>query len=310
MATNRRFFATLAPLAAGAMLIAGNAGATTLSGSETVFGNITGFTSGTSSSTSAAQFNAATATVICPVNYSCGPATLVEIDFSLTTPLAGSVTVANSSATQTGYYASIAGALGTYNGDSTPGSANTTGTAVEQTVGVTLSDPTNSDLIDTTPVVAVATSNQYHRTGGSPTGGCGGTGSAGSTNFINCLVVATSSSTVYSGTGSDTEGNTYSTGDSGWSAESAPYSGSGTVTFGLAAAAPGTTNGTATGNGLSVGTNTASITSLTDALAVTYDYTYTETFVGSTPEPTTMVLMGGALLGLGLLRRKTRTKTN
>jgi len=311
MATNRRIFASLAPLAACAFLIAGNAGATSVTGSETVFGNITGFSSGTSSSTSAAQFNAATATVICPNGYTCGPAVLYEIDFSLTTPLAGSVTVANSSSTQTGYYASATGFPGTYNGSPTAGGPNTTGTSVQQTVGVTLSDPLNSDLIDTAPVVDIPTSNQYKKTGGSPTGGCGGTGSASSSNFINCLVVPTSSSTNYSGTGTDTEGSTYSTGDAGWATESTPYSGPGTVSFGLAAAAPGTTNGTATGNGLSVGTNTASITSLTDALSVTYDYTYTETLIPtSAPEPTTMLLMGGALLGLGLVRRKTRSKTN
>jgi len=48
--------------------------------------------------------------------------------------------------------------------------------------------------------------------------------------------------------------------------------------------------------------NESQVTQVTETIDVLYDYTYTTT--NGTPEPTTMALMGGALLGLGLLGKR------
>jgi hypothetical protein len=56
---------------------------------------------------------------------------------------------------------------------------------------------------------------------------------------------------------------------------------------------------------LSGGNNSATYnTSITEQVAVTYDYTTFNT--NGTPEPTTLVLFGSALVGLGLLRKRVR----
>jgi hypothetical protein len=47
---------------------------------------------------------------------------------------------------------------------------------------------------------------------------------------------------------------------------------------------------------------TASFTKVAETVTVVYDFTTSS----STPEPTTMVLMGGALVGIGLLRKRVR----
>jgi len=74
------------------------------------------------------------------------------------------------------------------------------------------------------------------------------------------------------------------------------YVGSGNFTIG------GNTSGSYTiGGG---GSASASIAS-TGAVAAEVDYTYTP--VSATPEPTTMVLFGSALVGLGLIRKRARS---
>jgi hypothetical protein len=52
-------------------------------------------------------------------------------------------------------------------------------------------------------------------------------------------------------------------------------------------------------------TSTAKSTSIAESITVFYDYT-TSTATPTTPEPTTMVLFGSALVGLGLLRKRVR----
>jgi len=79
------------------------------------------------------------------------------------------------------------------------------------------------------------------------------------------------------------------------------YIGSGTVTYELDLSSgvhiPGTTPS---------GMNTGSDSVLNSGTAmITYTYTYTDTNVA--PEPTTMVLFGSALLGIGMLRKRSRS---
>ncbi len=50
--------------------------------------------------------------------------------------------------------------------------------------------------------------------------------------------------------------------------------------------------------------NTSQVTNVGEQVTVVYDYT---SVVGSTPEPSTMALMGGALLGIGLIGKRKKT---
>jgi hypothetical protein len=75
------------------------------------------------------------------------------------------------------------------------------------------------------------------------------------------------------------------------------YIGSGTFT--LSGTTQGTTSGDEQGSGA---TNDTVIDRSTLQYAAEVDYTYTP--AGTTPEPTTMVLLGSALVGLGVLRKR------
>jgi hypothetical protein len=282
----RRTVIATAPAALGVILFAGGASATTITGSSTAYGNIAAFNAGSSSSVSANQFNQtlldAAIQAACPAGDTCSGSTLTEIDVSLTVNLTASLGVNNSNAF-TAYAPANSSTPGTYLGGAT------SGTAIADQASIEITDPVTDgiDFVDK-PTFSVATTNQFKTT-------CGSSGTPSSAHFVNCLAIAPGS-TTYSGTGTDMETGSY-TGD--LSGETSTYVGSGVVSFALAGS---TLTPNTLPNGVTIPTNSASITALTHGLTVTYDYSYTE--VQNTPEPTTMALVGGALLAIGIIRKK------
>lgn len=77
------------------------------------------------------------------------------------------------------------------------------------------------------------------------------------------------------------------------------WEGSGNITLNASAATSGSTSGPSYSNGYANGSATANVT-------VIYDYTAAPP--SSTPEPATMALFGSALIGLGLIRRRSVNK--
>jgi hypothetical protein len=254
-------------------------------------GSITAFSAGSNSTVSANQFNQtaldAAIQSACPAGDTCSGSTLTEIDFSLQVNLSASVGVLNSNST-TSYIGPYTGTPGGNPGTFAGGGGS--GTAIAEVATIDLTDGITGGIdVEDIPTFSVATTSQFKTS-------CGGTGTATSGHFINCLGVASGSHT-YSGTGTDTETGSY-TGD--LSGETSTYVGPGLVTFTLASS--GTENNGALTSGVTIPTNSAGVTALSNALVVTYDYSYTET--AAAPEPTTMVLVGGALLAIGIIRKK------
>jgi len=289
MNTLRRF-TNFAAIGLGALLFVSSASATTITQTTTVFGNIPSLTAPASGSTSAAQFNATTTNTAiqsaCAAGHTCSALTLIEIDFAITANLSASVTVANSTGT-TQFINSISGSGGVFG-------APTSGFAVAEVATVTLGDGITSGLAVAVPTFSVATNVERKKA-------CAGT-PATSGNFANCLSIGTAGAS-FSGTGTDMGSGSYMTSDSTLTgAVSTEYVGAGSVSFSLDIA--GATNNGTLPAGVTIPTNTAALTALTNGLEVDYIYTYTDTITSSAPEPSTMLLFGGALLGAGLLRRR------
>ena len=260
----------------------------------TAYGNIASFTAPGSSTTSASQFNqtAVNAAVqsSCAAGFTCSAVSLYEIDFTLTANLSSTVTVNNSTAS-TQYVGAISGQGGTYVGGAT------SGIAVASVATLTLSDPLNNDLVDVLPTFSIATDTRRKIACGS------GTPTSG--NYSNCLSIG-SGSHMFSGTGTDTKSGSLTSGDLDPTTLAA-YVGSGNVTFDLALG--GQTNNGSLPSAVTIPGNTATIQALTNGLKVEYLYSYEQTAISSSPEPTTMALFGGALLGLGFFGRKRRTNS-
>jgi Fe-S cluster biogenesis protein NfuA len=123
-----------------------SASATTMTGTVIVFGNVPTITSPAGGSTSAAQFNNAAVSLsvigACPSGFTCSGATLVSIDFTLTTNVNASVTVQNTTGSTT--YISGIGSVttnGTANTNPLAGTFATSGIAIQQKTTVTIVDP-------------------------------------------------------------------------------------------------------------------------------------------------------------------------
>jgi len=261
-------------------------------GTQGATGDIPGFAAPGDNSTSAAKWNAAASNSAiqagCPTGYTCGAATLYEIDFTITGNLSSTVTISNTTGASA-QIQPIGGQGGTFSHPSS-------GVAVDSSATLELSDPLSSDLVVTVPTFSISTNTEYKSVGGT---GC--TGTANKSSFINCLNVA-AGSTTFSGPGTATNSGGYFSTDSTWATEAAAYTGSGDVNFTLTLTGSSTSGTLPTG--VTIPTNIASIQALTDGLQVGYDYSFTETLNPSTPEPTTFVLFGGALVGLGLLGKR------
>jgi len=288
MTSIRRIGTILAP-AMGLVLLAASASATTITVTTSVFGNVPGATAPASGlNSSAAQFNAtATNAAIqsaCPVGHTCSALTLTEVDFNITANINASLGVSNTTGSTQYIGAFVAGTFG----------SPTSGTAISEVANLHLNDSITTNLAIAIPTFSVATNVQRKKACSS------GTASAG--NFSDCLSVATGS-TTFSGTGSDTGQGSYLNTDGNWSSVLAAYVGTGSVSFTLSL--DGTSNNGSLPAGVTIPTNSATLTALTNGLEVDYLYSYTDT-VNPTgaPEPSTMVFAGSALLLAGIARRR------
>jgi len=283
MTTLRRVITGTALLA----LASGLALANTIDAVETATGSVPSFSAppnpNTSSTTvggfSEAAANAAIA-LACPVGFSCSTATLYEIDLGLSANTAGNLTISNSNSTTQNvgcFAATCSGSTATA----------TNGVAAEGTLSLDVFDPLGNDVLAlvNAPTFSVATN------------GVTGSG-AGKSNFLTVNPGAN----TFAGTGTATDplGEIYQMSDSMWTTEAADYS----VTN--VSLSPIHLNGASqigsSPAGVTTSANTDSITGGT--ITAKYLYSYTETNTSGVPEPTTMVLLGGALLGLGLIRKR------
>jgi len=272
----------------------GVASADTILETQTQTGTLPSFSSPPTPNTNTATFagfdqTAANNSIVCPVGFTCGTAVLYEIDLGLSANTSGQVTVSNSNPSNQNIYC-----ISAVNGDTCSGSGATAtnGVSVAGTINLDVVDPNMNEVLafNNAPTFTVATTN----VSGS---------NAGRKNYIIITGSAgVTGMTTYSGTGNPTDpiSDIYdSTNDPTWSADSAAYIG-GTVTLDLTLSGNQEIGSAATG--VNPVSSSASITGGT--VTADYLFSYTETSNSTTPEPTTMVLMGGALLGIGLIRKR------
>jgi hypothetical protein len=169
--------------------------------------------------------------------------------------------------------------------------------AVEGTLALTATDSLGNSVLATGPVPSVTLATNS------------GSG------VSKVLTVAANSNNLYTGSGtanvafgevyeaSDPTGSNFTT---SWASEAAAYTG-GTVNLTLALNASYQA-GSVT-SGITIGsTNTAAINGGTVTAEYIFDYSEAQNTVpGSTPEPATLFLMGSALVGIGLIRKRVRS---
>jgi hypothetical protein len=275
-------------IAACSVIATGIASASTLTGFQSASGSLTGtpFSDPPTSSTSVSfnQFNqsAANATIAaeCPVGYVCSTATLVQIDLSLSATGVGNITLSNGTTS-----AANLGCLVADGPCSGASSGLSNGVGIAGTLTFVGTDPNNQTVFNSTGnTFTVATNN---RSGGAYQYLL----ATGSTSFSGSDPINLSNVDVYD----NSQGN--------WAAESAAYVGNGqaSIGFALTAGYSDETNPT----GVTDPVNSAGITS--GSVTVDYDYTYTETSLSATPEPATLFLMGTALVGVGLFRKRIKS---
>jgi PEP-CTERM motif-containing protein len=277
-------------------LAAGVADASTLL-DYTVTGNVALLSTATanpnSETVSFAGFSAAQAQTVvtanCPSGFTCSFGSLQEIDLGLNVATSGTVSIVSS--------VSTAGTIGCFltGSDNCSTGNSSTGVAVEGLLSVTATDPLGNSVLATGPIPSfspIATNSGF--------------------NTTKVLNVAGNSSNTYSGSGTynpgtseiydttDPTGSPYTT---TWAQEAAAYTG-GNVNLALNLGATYQA-GSVTGGITVGGTNTAVINSGT--VTAEYFFNYTESAIGSTPEPATLFLMGSALVGIGLLRKRVKS---
>jgi hypothetical protein len=267
------------------LAIAGFAGADTINSVQVATGGVIGGLASPSipagaqntGTASVSGFNqaAANASIVCPSGFTCSTATLYEIDLGIVANTSGSLNISNTSGGSA--------LIGCFTGDCS--TSATSGIAAEGQASLAVIDPNSKNKgFSNQPTFTVAT-NFFD-----------------GVNLVNDLQVATGT-TPESGTNivNIALHSIYnSTTDGTWSADSATYSVN-PVNFNLVLSGAAQLGNTP--NGVTTNTNVAAVSS--GQITVDYDFSYTETAIPSgTPEPATMALMGGALLGLGLLGKR------
>jgi len=285
----RRGFVTAACAVITFGLASGVGSATTIDSFETATGGVPAFSAPPNPNTAVAtvaQFSQAAANAAiaaaCPLGFVCSTATLYEVDLGLSANTSGSLDINNANATSQNV-GCINGAPGaTCSG---AGATATNGVAAEGTLSLNATDPLANDVLAlvNAPTFTIATN------------GVQGSG-AGKNNFLTVVP----GTTPFSGTGTATDplGEVYDSSDATWAAEMAAYTGAGNVTLNLSLT--GASQIGSSPAGVSTSANVDSITG--GSVTAQYDYSYTETSI--VPEPATLFLMGSALVGVGLLRKR------
>jgi len=235
---------------------------------------------------SAAAANAAIQAA-CPTGFSCGPASLYEIDLGIITDASGSLQIVNSNGTSENISCFAGNCSGNNGGTTTP----TSGIAAEGTASLAVIDPNAQNQgFSNQPTFTVATT--VCPTGNCRTGGNDLAVASGTTNFSGNDTIDEPVGCAYSNA-------TGACLDPTFAADSATYS-TATVSFNLALSGASQIGSAPTG--VNTANNTAAVSS--GQISVDYLYSYTETSTSATPEPATMALLGGALVGLGLLGKR------
>jgi len=271
--------------------------ATSIAGATTITRQITfstALTSITASSSPIENFNLgqfnrtainAAITAACASGHTCTASNLTSIDFQLASTVNTAFITTNSTA----------GTLrvGVSGPDGFDGSGSLQYSYAVQ-ADLVLFDPNLFSTVETLPTFFNTTSIATAKTSTKTTSGAASDTQTGHINVATGLLTTSVNNIANTATLSGpytTVGTDLNT-----------YVGAGTVTYELAIAAgyhvPGTTPA-----GLALNSD-ATLTSGT--ATIVYTYTYDDT-VTTTPEPTTMVLFGSALLGIGLLRKRSRS---
>lgn len=291
MSTFRRLLTISASSAVALVLVTGTANASFI---QTATGpTIASFTapaittnppSAAPGSASVAQFSLANANAAiageCPAGFTCTPnsAVLVGIEVDVTAGLTATLNL-------TGGPGTIAGTVG--------GNQSTSTSGIAANAGLTLTafDPLSTETLAFSPTLISVATNGINLGGNFYSLG------SGTATFSGAATGTSTLFTIYCDNVTDcgsVSGN--------WATAATDYSGAGNVTMSLYLNGFATL-GTTTFNILNSSTASGALTGGN----VTVDYLYDITETSITPEPTTLFLMGSALVGVGLLRKRMKS---
>jgi len=273
-----------------ALVATGIASANTLTGFQTTSGSFADFTDPPTSSTSVSfnQFNQAAADAAvagaCPVGFACSTAVLFQIDLSLTGTGSGNITLSNGTGSNANLGCIVVS--GSPCDDST-GGVLSNGVGIADTLTFRGTDP-NSNLVFNRTGNTFLVATNFNDSGSFEYLLPNGSSSFSGSNPVNI-----NRPDIYD-----------STHDASWIADSAAYRGLGSVTinFALTAGYSDEFNPTGVTNPV----NSAGVSN--GSVSAKYLYQFTETDLSGAPEPTTLFLMGSALVGVGLIRKRIVSK--